>query len=280
MHYQLLAPCFAAERNADELFKESQLRAEKNPSYVKGAYWGVVKGINSVNELVIEDVYKGSPADKAGIKLGDVVMQIDGIKADKINKVCEYLGDRHPGEHISLLLKRKGRIIKKRITLGLIYVSLVNSVLEKMVCKNIPVRLAIITDDTKIYTDVSDPQVKKTIETVIHSYDGHLLSGTENVYIRRYLGFANFSLIDRQRIESVTRELKFNKSGLVSPEFQTELGKMLGATHLLFRNLAVLVNEKSMQTTVIDKLIEVDSGKVLATTTDSSNEKTLKRPAP
>jgi len=76
-------PSFAEERNAAEYLKENHLLAEKNPqSFVKRPFSGVDIKINSANELVIMDVLKGSPADKAGIRLGDVVMQIDGIKAD------------------------------------------------------------------------------------------------------------------------------------------------------------------------------------------------------
>jgi len=43
---------------------------------VKRPYLGADIKINSVNELVSIDVCKGSPANEAGTKLGDVAMQI------------------------------------------------------------------------------------------------------------------------------------------------------------------------------------------------------------
>jgi C-terminal processing protease CtpA/Prc len=48
---------------------------------VKRPYLGADIKINSVNELVSIDVCKGLPANEAGIKLGDVAMQIGGDSA-------------------------------------------------------------------------------------------------------------------------------------------------------------------------------------------------------
>ena len=72
-------PSFAKEKNAEEYLKENERLAAKNPqSFVKRPYLGADIKINSINELVIIDVRKGSPANEAGIKLGDVAMQIGG----------------------------------------------------------------------------------------------------------------------------------------------------------------------------------------------------------
>ncbi len=268
MAYQLSVPSFAEEKTAEEYLKENYRLAEKNPqSFVKRPYAGVEFKINSANELVIMDVRKGSPADKAGIKLGDVLMQIDAIKADKKNKVYEYFYSRNPGEDITVLIKRKGKPIKKHITLGLHYEALVGTVLEEMVYKNIPIRLAIIVDDVKSYSHATDPQVKQTIESFVHSLESYFLGSIESFFLKGSIGHANFFLIDRQKTESVINELKFNKSGLVSRESQTELGKILGATHLLFVNIVYFFMQNDFQYTATMKLVEVDSGRILAALT-------------
>ena len=53
--------------------------------YINGRYVGVgiVFFVDSENNtVVIEDVEKGSPAEKAGIKVGDIVVKVDDIKVD------------------------------------------------------------------------------------------------------------------------------------------------------------------------------------------------------
>jgi hypothetical protein len=252
--------------------KENQRLAEKNPqSFVKRPFSGADIKINSANELVIMDVLKGSPADNAGIKLGDVVIEIDGIKADEKNKAYEYFSNRNPGEDITVLIRRKGKIIKKHITLGLYYTSLVDSVLQEMIYKNIPIRLAVIVDDIKSHSVVLDHQVKQKIESYINSMESYILGTIESALFKGYLGHANFSLIDRKKTESVINELKFNKSGLVSAESQNELGKILGATHLLFVNIVLLYRQNDAQMTYTTTLIEVNSGKILAASTTNDN---------
>jgi hypothetical protein len=265
-YHHLSVPSFAEEKNAEEYLKENHLLAEKNPeSFVKCPYLGASIRVNSANELIIEDVRKGSPADKAGIKLGDVVMQIDGIKADKINTVYEYLSNRNPAEDITVSIKRKGKIIRKHITLGLIYVPLTNSVLGKIIFKNIPIRLAIIFDEIKSYIVFSDPRDKEKFESSMPSMKSSLSDSLETTLSKDSVRFANFSLIDRQKTEAVIKELNFSKSGLVSTESQRKLGKILGATHLSIWNVTLDGNQNSVQMTMINKLVEVDSGQILAT---------------
>jgi len=82
MQYHVSVPSFAKEKKADEYLKENELLAEKNPqSFVKRPYWGADIKINSVSELVIIDVHKGSPANESEIKFGYVAIQSGGDSA-------------------------------------------------------------------------------------------------------------------------------------------------------------------------------------------------------
>ena len=62
-----------------------------------------------VTYVVISEVYKGFPADKAGIKAGDLLKKVDGIslKGFSTDKVSEKLKG-NPGTDITLTIERNG----------------------------------------------------------------------------------------------------------------------------------------------------------------------------
>ena len=76
-----------------------------------GKYGGIGSYIrNSGDYVVINEVYKGFPADIAGIKAGDLVKKIDGIsiKGLTADKVSEKLKGS-PGTDITLTIERNGK---------------------------------------------------------------------------------------------------------------------------------------------------------------------------
>ena len=65
---------------------------------------------NSTDYAVITDVYKGFPADLAGIKPGDIVKKVDGVNLKTFgpDKISEKLkGD--PGTDVTLTIERNGK---------------------------------------------------------------------------------------------------------------------------------------------------------------------------
>ena len=75
--------------------------------------------------VVLSDIYKGGPADQAGLKERDIVVAVDGqplprLKPDHV--VAGYLGQeilrRHPGEVITLAVLRAGQRQDVKLTLG------------------------------------------------------------------------------------------------------------------------------------------------------------------
>jgi carboxyl-terminal processing protease len=76
-----------------------------------GKYGGIGSQVrNNGDYAVIIEVYKGFPADKAGIKPGDIIKKVDGVllKGTGTDKVSERLkGD--PGTTITLTIERNGK---------------------------------------------------------------------------------------------------------------------------------------------------------------------------
>ncbi len=75
-----------------------------------GKYGGIGSLVRSSGDyVVINEVYKGFPADKAGIKAGDLLIKVDGtsLKGLPTDKVSEILKG-NPGTEIHVTIERNG----------------------------------------------------------------------------------------------------------------------------------------------------------------------------
>ncbi len=68
--------------------------------------------------VMVDDVYKGSPAEKGGLSPLDVILALDGEPVQRINQVQAMIAAKSPGATINLRLFRDGREMQKRIVLG------------------------------------------------------------------------------------------------------------------------------------------------------------------
>ncbi|MCX6325613.1 MAG: S41 family peptidase [Bacteroidia bacterium] len=76
-----------------------------------GKYGGIGSLVRSNGDyVVISEVYKGFPADRAGIKAGDLLKKVDGIslKGFSTDKVSEKLKG-NPGTEITITIERNGK---------------------------------------------------------------------------------------------------------------------------------------------------------------------------
>lgn len=89
----------------------SEAESEEFTFLTTGKYGGIGSLVRGGGDyVVVSEVYKGFPADKAGIKAGDLLKKVDGVllKGISSDKVSEKLkGD--PGTDISITIERNGR---------------------------------------------------------------------------------------------------------------------------------------------------------------------------
>jgi S1-C subfamily serine protease len=76
-----------------------------------GDYFGVKNG----NGVLVSDVEKESPAEKAGIKAGDVIVGIDGEKVADSRDVSDMIKDKKPGATASLDLIRDRKPVNLKV---------------------------------------------------------------------------------------------------------------------------------------------------------------------
>jgi 2-alkenal reductase len=83
---------------------DTQLQASQNLSVDHGA--------------LVSKVTAGSPADKAGIKQGDIILALDNQDIDLDNTVFSLLSKHNPGDKVKLTVLRAGKNSTVEVTLG------------------------------------------------------------------------------------------------------------------------------------------------------------------
>lgn len=68
------------------------------------------------NGAIVADVVKDQPADKAGIKTGDIITSFANNKIENANELQNIIADVRPGKEVSVIILRKTKIIKSSIT--------------------------------------------------------------------------------------------------------------------------------------------------------------------
>ena len=93
-----------------------------NRPYLGIAYKILTRDLAILNNVVqgayIQDVVEGSPAQKAGVDRGDIIVSIDGKKiAEKNNEVATVIASKKIGDVVTLSIWRDGEILEVKTTL-------------------------------------------------------------------------------------------------------------------------------------------------------------------
>ena len=75
-------------------------------------------GLSDTKGVLIADVSPGEPGDKAGLKAGDIVIAVDGKKADDSRTLAGIIGSKSPNDRVVLTIIRDGKQRNITVTLG------------------------------------------------------------------------------------------------------------------------------------------------------------------
>lgn len=68
--------------------------------------------------IYVVEVIKNAPAEKVGIKKGDIILKIDGNNLNKMSELRKYIYTKSPGDEVTLLVQRNGIKSPVKIELG------------------------------------------------------------------------------------------------------------------------------------------------------------------
>jgi serine protease Do len=75
-------------------------------------------GLAKPQGALVSAVEAGSPADKAGLKAGDVILAVDGKTIDQSVELPRVVGEAKPGTTLAMNVWRKGTTQSVRVTVG------------------------------------------------------------------------------------------------------------------------------------------------------------------
>ena len=113
-------PANAASNVIDQLVKYGETRR----GWLGVRIQEVTKEIADVEKLkkpsgaLIASVGEGSPADKAGLKEGDIVLEFDGKEIETMRQLPKVVAATAVGKSVELKIWRNKKLITKRLTLG------------------------------------------------------------------------------------------------------------------------------------------------------------------
>ena len=113
-------PANAASNVIDQLMKFGETKR----GWLGVRIQEVSKEIAEVEKLkkpegaLVASVGKNSPAEKAGIKAGDIILEFDGKKINTMKKLPNVVAGTEVGKSVELKIWRNKKLISKRLTLG------------------------------------------------------------------------------------------------------------------------------------------------------------------
>ncbi len=66
----------------------------------------------------MQSILPDSPADKAGLRMNDVILKLNGDDAGAMQTFVQSIGTKKPGDKIKLKIKRDGKDKEIEVTLG------------------------------------------------------------------------------------------------------------------------------------------------------------------
>lgn len=120
-------PADLMQESVEQMLKEldpyttymNEQDVEKARIYQSAAYVGIGATINSSKDkLVIVEVYKDLPADKAGLKAGDEIIKIDGVEVNDLKESATQFLNGKKNTTVALTYLRNGKTTEVTVSRG------------------------------------------------------------------------------------------------------------------------------------------------------------------
>jgi len=99
-------------------------------------------GINTSKGVLVSDVLKASPAEKAGLEAGDIILKINGREVEGIGQLRNTIAMVAPGTKVKLLIYRNGK--EKTVTVSIAELS---DTIAQAGVSELPLKLGLTIED-------------------------------------------------------------------------------------------------------------------------------------
>ncbi len=217
------------------------------------------------DHLVIHRVWPGLGPDKAGLRPGDAVTGFEGesLSTPESRQNLLALASQRAGHRIQLDLARNGKPFRADVDVEVSSDQLfsVKQALRGEILSGKPISVGVVVE-----------QVSNSL-TGFSKWDG-AASWKEGVTRNLIADFesplaavdcSNFTLVDRTTLDKALKELSLQSTGAVDNRSAKELGKLVGASHLVLLTFSRFpaVDGKGFQDDTSVRFLEVESGRVL-----------------
>ena len=163
-------PANAASNVIDQLIKFGETKR----GWLGVRIQEVTKEIADVEKLkkpagaLVASVGKNSPAEKAGVKAGDIILEFDGKRINTMKKLPNVVASTEVGKSVEIKIWRNKKLISKRLTLGRLETSEeFKETKPKIVKKDVDIQSLKITVRDLNEQDVTNRNLNKKTKGVV-----------------------------------------------------------------------------------------------------------------
>jgi len=220
--------------------------------------------------IQIVKVNADSPAEKARLKAGDTITGYGGQDMSRPESRQRLLWDIRDGagKKFELTVKRGTKVLTLKPTpdsKDLYPADALKAALSDEIVTGRGVAVAVIVEQINHTNPEFFPNAA-ALEAWKTGMKNTLGNNFENLLLNKlFLRCGNYSVADRSKTDQVLKELGFQMTGAVSAETSKEVGKMTGASHLLFLNFTRFQQPSgAYEDDTNARLVNVENGTVLA----------------
>ena len=153
-------PANAASNVIDQLIKFGETRR----GWLGVRIQEVTKEIAEVEKLkepsgaLVASVSEKSPADKSGLKAGDIILELDGKKINSTRELVKVVASTKVGKNVTIKVWRNKRLISKKLTLGRLESSKEFKSAKKLPTKNTETEIETLKI---VVRDLNEEDIKK-----------------------------------------------------------------------------------------------------------------------
>ena len=115
----LVVPAVPALAGSGEKCKaDTQTCLNKFSSSREKGWLGITYEMNEKSEMTVKTVATGCPAEKAGLKVGDLLVALNGVKFSDEEGLKKAKGDWKPGQQVTYSVRRDGAETPVVVTLA------------------------------------------------------------------------------------------------------------------------------------------------------------------